>query len=149
MNQPVATILCGGVSAALGGFYVVEGLGLLPGLPRNADSGLAICAGALFLFGGVAVMLTLVQGRLARTAISVLSLGILVCMASLFAWGALDSAPGAISGPLAIISPKLNDTVGRIMFGGAALLLAAIAGAVLRGLIKGPGPAAEPEPPPS
>ncbi len=136
MNKPASIIICGGASVAFGGFYLLESLGVLPGLPRDANRPLIGCAGVTFLLGGLAVILTLAPGAFARAAITWMTLGIVICMASIAAWVTFDAAPGSISGPLAFISPKLNDAVGRIAFGFGALILVGIAVAILRSLLR-------------
>lgn len=115
-DRPANIVIVGCISMAAGGVYALQGLGVIPSpqfKPGTDKAMLALCVGAAFLCAGPAAMLTLVRAPLARTAINVLTLVIVVCMASIGAWVALNAEPGRISGPLALVSPKLNDLTGH------------------------------------
>ena len=138
------TLLCGGISATMGGFYVLEGLGVFGRVTGAAagDPAVVVCAGALFVAGGVAAMLTTLPGARARTAIQVLSLVIVACFAALFGWISIGAGERNFGGSLVIFGPRVNEIGGRIMFGLCALVCLAsgmlMTGALARGVRAAP-----------
>jgi hypothetical protein len=138
-----STIACGALTAAMGLFLVLQTSGLL-GLgsrPDDAPAWIGVCAGVIFLAGGIAVVLQSLPftgfmpgGDFSdatplwiRSVTLALSLTIVGGLAAIGFWVAFG--PGdrhfRIIGTF-IGNRALDDTLGRIIFGAGALVTAAI-----------------------
>ena len=133
-NSNTSTLLCGAIAALLGGFFVLEALGIAPGGAASSSDERAVgaCAGAMFVAGGVAAMLTTLPGRRARLAIEGLAFVIVVGFAAIGGWIAIGPGERSFGSPLAIFGPRVNEISGRIVFGFGALVSLGVAAAMLR-----------------
>ena len=141
-NRPtLTTVLCGAVSVLLGGFYLLQGLGVIvmAAPAHDVDNGVAFAIGAVFAAGGAAAILTTVRRAAAQHAINLLSLLIVVCFAAIGAWVAVGPGERDFASPLAIFGHRANEISGRIVFGFGALISLAIAMMMARGLVRGFG----------
>ena len=128
-NSATTTRLCGALAAAMGGFYVLEGLGVIGGAaPASGDErAVAACAGAMFVAGGAAAVLTTIPGRGVRAAIEALSLAIVSGFAAIAGWISIGPGERHFGGSLAMFGARANEIGGRVMFGVSALVCLAIA----------------------
>ena len=143
-NSARTTLLCGSLSVAMGGFYVLEALGVVGARVAGGADNRAVgaCAGAMFVAGGAAAMLTTVPGARARAAIEGLSLVILAGFAAITGWISIGPGERNFGGSFVIFGPHINEIVGRIAFGFSALVCLAAAMAAAHVLGRSIRPAA-------
>jgi hypothetical protein len=137
-----STIACGLVTAVMGVFLVLQTSGLL-GLATRSDDApawIGVCAGAIFIAGGIAVVLqSLPFARITRGDVSAgtplwvrslmlaLSLTIVGGLAAIGGWVAFGPGERRFQFVGTFIgSGKVDDMLGRMIFGAGAVLTAAI-----------------------
>jgi hypothetical protein len=135
------TLLCGGLAAAMGGFYVLQGLFFPTQLahPGEAPPWLAVVVGGVFVSGGVAAILTTERRAWARPVINWLSFLITSGLALTAAWVALGPGHHEIASPLILLGPQSAEVGGRVAFGIGGLLAALTAGLIAHEALR-PGP---------
>jgi hypothetical protein len=130
----ISTIACGLLTAAMGLFLVLQTAGLL-GLGGRSDGDapawVGVCAGFIFIAGGIAVVLQSLPvarrgddgpPRWVRSIVLALSLTILGGLAAIGCWIAFGPGErhfqlvGTFTG-----SGKVDDLLGRIVFGAGAV----------------------------
>jgi hypothetical protein len=129
--SPSATIAMGAIAAAIGFFYLLVGLGLVPSRP-HAELWVALVVGVCFLFGGLAVMLPAIvtgevssDGSLPAGAPSwlrgiqlLLVLTILACLAIIGSFVAFGPGSRSFSISLPFFSSSGgSEVLGRAVFG--------------------------------
>jgi hypothetical protein len=139
-----STIACGALTAVMGLFLVLQTSGLLGlgGRPdAEAPAWIGVCAGLIFLAGGIAVVLqslpftgfmpggdfsaaTPLWVRSITLALSLMIVGGLAAIGFWIAFGPGDRHFRIIG--TFISNAALDDTLGRIIFGAGALLTGAI-----------------------
>jgi hypothetical protein len=125
-------IVIGAITAALGLYFALAGLGIVPPPGKaNAPGWVVMLAGAVFLFGGIAVVLGAWAGadsksgelpasvpQWLRATQSLLGLVIVLSFALIGTWIAVGPGERRFTGAIPI-----GDTGGRIVFGiGAAMV---------------------------
>jgi len=113
--------LLGAIAIALGAMIVMIALDVIPTDPEkiHAPDWILILAGAVFIFGGLAVGL-----RAHELLVSVLGNLIVVAFAVVAAWVALAGSSDQFSGGIPFLPHATNVKIARVMFGSGALLCA-------------------------
>jgi hypothetical protein len=151
--SPRVAIFCGLIAAAIGLFYVLLSVGVIPtGMPHSDQdpTWIGTAFGLIFLFGGGAVIIQTIfsNGRTSdeglpttapvwlRWFYQLLCAGIVALLGAVFTWIAIGPGKRSFTGNGAIF----GETAGRVAFGiGAALIwivLAAIAIVKVRRLVQ-------------
>jgi hypothetical protein len=152
------TIAIGALAAAVGGYFVLVGMGVLPvpGGRRNLHAPLWIvmCAGLAFFLGGAAVLLQAIgraneRGELPagapqwlRVIQYLIGVAIFASFALIGSWIAFGFGPRNFSGSFLFFDGPVSSVIGRTAFGIGAIItwLCTVAFAVsgARKLIKPP-----------
>jgi hypothetical protein len=129
--------VCGLLAVAIGVFFLLIGLGVVPVNPRSVHGPLWIvsAAGIAFMLAGISIAVGAIHGvsetgdlpkdagwwmRLFYTVTGVIIAG---ALASIGSWVAFGPGPRNFSGTgLFLLSPEAGDVVGRILFGFGAVL---------------------------
>ncbi len=147
-RSTLTTLLCGGVAALMGLFYVLQAAGVVVSRPGHDDErGVAVCIGAVFMAGGVAAMLTTARGPAAQMAIRLLGFAIVVGFTAITAWIAVGPGARDFASPFAVFGHRANEISGRIFFGFAALICLMVTMGAARTMFR-PGRSAAVLPPP-
>lgn len=136
-NSTATTLLCGAASALIGGFYVLQGLGVIAmGETPKGGPWMALVIGGVFGLGGLAVIVkTLTEAaspeggalqRLGRAAVDLMAVGIAAGLTAIGAWTAFGPGERGFASPFAAFGPHINEIGGRIAFGVGAVIGALI-----------------------
>jgi len=138
-NSKLATLVGGGAAMLAGAFYTLWGLGLIPLKPHRYDAPpwVAVCAGVVFVAGGLAATFTTLPGATSRRAINALAFVVVLGFAVIAGWIAIGSHH-AVSSSFMLFGRKGGDIGGRIMFGLGAIICALMAALIVRRAIHAP-----------
>jgi hypothetical protein len=158
MNEPTpaatkGNLLFAALMAAIGVFYILLGLRLLPvsdsAAHENDPHWLVLCAGIAFLLAGVAVAiqafghanargeLPAAAPRWMRTGQHLTAFTITVCLGAIGTWVAFGPGEREFSGGIPFLGPAVNSMIGRSAFGvGAVLIWLCLAAIAVSGLRK-------------
>src|SRR5260370_20942167 len=158
MNEPTPAASKGNLpfaalAAAIGVFYILIGLRLLPvsdaAAHRNDPHWLVLCVGLAFLLAGVAIaiqtfghanaagQLPAAAPRWMRAGQHLSAFAIIACLGAIGSWVAFGPGEREFSGGLPFVSPAVNSMIGRSAFGaGAVLIWLCLAAMAVSGLRK-------------
>lgn len=123
----------GTVCLAAGLLITAVALGLISVPPEDVHAPmwvLGLC-GSVFVLGGIMAM----AGPKAR--VTALGAALMcLCFGVVGGWVAIAAPPGSIAGGIPLLSQETNDTIGRFLFGGGALMCLAIAALALRQFLR-------------
>jgi hypothetical protein len=130
-------IACGILAAAMGLFIVISAIGMIPSrISAGVERSIGVVAGMAFVFGGLAVVIqTWVRVMPApagdlppnkpfwvRTTLHLLSLAIVVSLATIGTWVAFGPGERKFSSTIPFLLAWLNEPLGRTVFGFGAML---------------------------
>lgn len=142
---PKSTAVLGLLVVILGVFVICAVSGAFgPAKPQPAPAWVGVCAGLVFIAGGLVPLLHTLAGEdprhgslALRAAMLVLMLAITGGLATVALWAALGAGPHEFRASGFIFTGRIGETAGRVVFGIGGVIALLIFAAFLIGGVRG------------